>query len=181
MRFSELLLKGAFCIEPEIFSDERGSFYRYFCKNDFQKINHSKEWVQMNHSITNKKGTLRGMHFQKPPFKEIKMVECIKGKIFDVIIDIRYDSPDFLKWIGIELSAENRKMLYIPEGFAHGFQTLEDNTELIYHHSEFYTPGFEAGLMYNDKMLNISWPIEVSILSERDKNHPELNQNFKGI
>ncbi len=110
----------------------------------------------MNHSVTYKKGSLRGMHFQLHPHKEIKLVKCVAGAVFDVIVDLRKDSPTFLKWLGVELSAENSKMLYIPEGFAHGFQCLEDHCELLYHHSEFYQPGSEGGIRYNDPMINIS-------------------------
>ena len=121
------------------------------------------------------------MHYQESEYKEIKLVRCIAGKVYDVIIDIRKDSPTFLKWFGIELSAENKKMLYIPAGFAHGFQCLSDNCELLYHHSAFYTPGRETGISYNDPAVNIEWPIEITVISERDKNHPFITKNFKGI
>ena len=121
MIFTETYLRGSYAVDLEPYSDNRGWFARYFCKNEFLKIGHNKEWVQMNHSFTNKAGTIRGMHFQLPPYREIKMVRCIRGKVFDVIIDIRPDSPTFKQWIGVELSAESFRMLYIPEGFAHGF------------------------------------------------------------
>jgi dTDP-4-dehydrorhamnose 3,5-epimerase len=135
----------------------------------------------MNHSTTYSKGSLRGMHYQLPPFREIKMVRCIAGAVFDVIIDIRTDSATFLQWFGIELSAANKKMLYIPEGFAHGFQCLTDNCELIYHHTEFYTPNAEGGLRYDDPKINIQWPLPVGVVSARDAGHAYLTDDFKGI
>jgi len=181
MIFTPTSLAGSYIVELEPFSDDRGWFARFYCKQEFQQIGHQQEWVQLNHSFTTKKGTIRGMHFQKPPFREIKMVRCISGSIFDVIIDIRKDSPTFLQWTGVELSAENKKMLYIPEGFAHGFQTLSDNCELIYHHSAFYTPNSEGGIRYDDPQVSINWPLPVTIISERDANHPLLNEQFKGI
>lgn len=180
MIFTPTVLAGTFIIEPNIFADERGWFTRFYCKNDFKEIGHNKEWVQLNHSSTDKKGTIRGMHFQIHPFREIKMVKCIAGIVYDVIIDLRKDSPTFLKWFGVELSGKSKKMLYIPEGFAHGFQCLEDNCELIYHHSEFYKPGSEGGIKYNDPLIKIEWPLPVTVLSTRDESHPSLNENFKG-
>src|SRR5258707_10517512 len=139
MIFTTAPLAGAWLIDLEPFSDERGWFARFYCKNEFQQIGHTKEWVQLNHSISYIRGTVRGMHFQHPPYREIKMVRCIAGTVFDVIVDLRRDSPTFQQWFGAELSAKNNRMLYIPEGFAHGFQTLEENSALIYHHTEFYT------------------------------------------
>jgi len=181
MIFNPTFLTGSFIIEPNVLMDERGWFARFYCKNDFKEIGHDKEWVQLNHSATNKKGAIRGMHFQKEPFREIKMVKCIAGAVYDVIIDLRRDSSTFLKWFGAELSAKNKKMFYIPEGFAHGFQCLEDNCELIYHHSEFYTPAAEAGIKYDDPMIQIDWPQAITVLSPRDESHPYLDENFKGI
>jgi dTDP-4-dehydrorhamnose 3,5-epimerase len=181
MIFTPTSLAGSYVIDLEPRSDERGWFARYYCKEEFQKIGHTKEWVQMNHSVTNKKGSIRGMHFQVHPYKEIKMLRCIAGSVYDVIIDLRKDSDTFLKWTGVELSATNKKMLYIPEGFAHGFQCLEDNCELTYHHSEFYQPGAEAGIRYNDPLINIEWPLPLTIISPRDGEHHFLNENFKGI
>jgi dTDP-4-dehydrorhamnose 3,5-epimerase len=121
------------------------------------------------------------MHFQYPPHSEIKMVRCIAGAIFDVIIDLRSGSPSFLQWFGQELSAVNKKMLYIPEGFAHGFQTLTNDCELIYHHTSFYTPGAEGGIRYDDKKIDINWKLPVTEISERDKGHAYLNESFTGI
>ncbi|MEI2738070.1 MAG: dTDP-4-dehydrorhamnose 3,5-epimerase [Chitinophagaceae bacterium] len=181
MIFTATPLTGSYVIELTPFADERGWFARYYCKNSFAEIGHSKEWVQMNHSVSYQKGTIRGMHFQMEPYKEIKMVRCIAGSVFDVIIDIRKDSATFLQWFGAELSAENKKMLYIPEGFAHGFQCLSDNCELLYHHSEFYQPAAEAGIRHDDPMIGIQWPLPVSVLSGRDAGHSLLNNDFKGV
>jgi dTDP-4-dehydrorhamnose 3,5-epimerase len=181
MIFTETVLKGSYIISLNPFSDDRGWFARTYCKKEFEAIGNSKEWVQMNHSFTKEKGTVRGMHFQHPPFGETKMVRCVSGAVLDVIVDIRKDSPTFLQHIVAELSALNREMIYIPEGFAHGFQTLAENTELIYHHSEYYQPGVEGGLKYNDPILNIEWPLPVLNVSERDNNHSLLDGNFKGI
>ena len=181
MTFSPTPLKGSYIINLTPFSDERGWFARTYCENEFREIGHAEKWVQMNHSCTTKKGTVRGMHYQLPPFREIKMVRCIRGKVFDVIIDIRKDSATFLQWFGVELSPGEMNMIYIPVGFAHGFQTLSDNSEMIYHHSEFYTQGAEGGIKYNDPAVDIKWPLEVTSISERDLNHPALTEKFKGI
>jgi dTDP-4-dehydrorhamnose 3,5-epimerase len=181
MIFNATPLAGAWLIDLEPYSDQRGWFARYYCKNEFEKIGHTKEWLQLNHSASYARGTLRGMHFQLPPYREIKMVRCIAGAIFDVIIDLRRDSPTFLQWFGAELSASNRRMLYIPEGFAHGFQTLEPDTELLYHHTEFYTPGAEGGYRYDDPAFSIVWPLPVAVISDRDLAHSLIDKNFKGI
>ncbi|HLO59720.1 MAG TPA: dTDP-4-dehydrorhamnose 3,5-epimerase [Bacteroidales bacterium] len=181
MRFTETPLKGAYIIDLNPISDERGMFMRTYCKNEFAEIGHDKEFVQFNQSVTRQTGTIRGMHYQVPPFSEIKLLRCIRGSVFDVIIDLRQDSPTFLQYFSVELSERNMLSLYIPQGFAHGFQTLEDNTQLIYHHSAFYTPGFEAGIRYNDPAIGINWPLSVSVITEKDKNHPLLNNTFKGI
>jgi dTDP-4-dehydrorhamnose 3,5-epimerase len=181
MIFTAAPLAGAFVIDLQPFSDERGWFARSYCKNEFGQIGHTAEWVQLNHSVSYEKGTLRGMHFQHPPFTEIKMVRCIAGAVYDVIVDLRKGSPTFLQWFGVELSEANKRMLYIPAGFAHGFQTLAGNTGLFYHHSNYYTPGSEGGLRYDDPSVGIRWPVPVSVLSERDKAHPLVDKNFKGI
>jgi len=181
MTFTETPLAGSYVVELKPFADDRGWFARYYCKNSFAEIGHTKEWVQMNHSVSYAKGTIRGMHFQVEPYREIKMVRCIAGAVFDVIIDIRKDSATFLQWFGVELSAENKRMLYIPEGFAHGFQCLSDNCELLYHHSEFYQPGAEAGIRYDDPFIDIQWPLPVTVLSGRDASHPLFNNDFKGV
>jgi len=181
MNFEATGLNGSYVVTIVPVTDDRGWFVRTFCKDEFKKIGHNDEWVQINHSFTNEAGTIRGMHFQKPPFAETKLIRCIAGNVFDVIIDLRKNSNTFLKWFGVELSAENKKMIYIPNGFAHGFQTLTDSCQLIYHHTAFYTPGFEEGIKYNDKMIHISWPKEVTRISERDNGHQWLSSSFEGI
>ena len=181
MTFHPTPLQGSYIIETNPFSDERGMFYRFFCKKEFASIGHDKEWVQCNHSITAKKGTVRGMHFQLRPHSEIKFIRCIAGAVYDVIVDIRERSPTFLQWVGSELSAENRKMIYVPEGFAHGFQALTDNCELLYFHSEVYNPGFESGINYADQIIGINWPLPVVMVSDRDKTNMFINNQFKGI
>lgn len=181
MKFTATGLKGSYVVDTFPIEDERGWFVRTFSKDEFSEIGNLKEWLQMNHSFTNEAGTLRGMHFQKPPFSEIKLVRCVAGKVFDVIIDLRKNSETFLKWFGLELSAENKKMIYIPEGFAHGFITLTDSCQLVYNHSAYYTPGFEGGIKYDDKMININWPAVVKNISARDEGHPALDKNFEGL
>jgi dTDP-4-dehydrorhamnose 3,5-epimerase len=181
MIFTPTTLKGVYVIDPEPVSDSRRWFARTFCKDEFKQIGHTKEWVQMNHSFTKTKGTIRGMHYQPPPHGEIKMVRCITGKVWDVVVDLRKDSETFLQWIAVELSSENKKMIYIPEGIAHGFQTLVDDCELLYHHSHSYTPGVEKGIRYNDPVVNIQWPLSLTEISERDISHSLLTNSFKGI
>jgi dTDP-4-dehydrorhamnose 3,5-epimerase len=181
MMFTPTGLEGSYVVDLTPRRDERGWFARFYCKTEFAAIGHTKEWVQMNHSFTREKGALRGLHYQQPPFREIKVVRCIAGSIFDVIVDLRSSSASFLRSFGVELSAENKRMLYIPEGFAHGFQVLSADTELIYLHSEYYTPGAEGGIRYDDPRLGIAWPLPVTVLSERDASHPLLTDQFKGI
>jgi len=181
MKFIETNLKNLYIIEPELLKDERGLFYRVFCRNELKEIEHVKEIVQINQSLTKKKGSLRGMHFQYPPKAEIKIVKCLYGSVFDVAIDLRKNSSTLLQWHGEVLSAENKKMIYIPEGFAHGFQTLENNSELLYLHTEFYSPKYEGGIRYNDPRINIKWPLEISYISNRDNEFNLLDNNFLGI
>lgn len=174
MVFTETKLKGAFIIELEKREDSRGFFARTFCANEFEEHGLVNRIVQTNMSRTLKKGTLRGMHYQIPPHQETKLVRCTAGAIYDVIIDLRPDSPTFKQWIGVELSAENHKMLFVPRDFAHGFVTLTDNVEVTYEVSEFYTPNSESGIRYNDPTINIQWPIEVTDTSEKDANWPDF-------
>lgn len=181
MTFTPTSLAGSYVIELSPFSDSRGWFARTYCKNEFQQIEHNKEWVQLNHSVTFLQGTVRGMHYQTSPYREIKMVRCIAGAVYDVIVDLRVSSPTFLQWFAAELSSKNKKMLYIPEGFAHGFQALTNNCELIYHHTEFYMSAAEAGIRYDDPKINIQWPLAITEISERDAQHSLLENNFKGI
>jgi len=181
MKIKQTSLQDAFIIEPEPFKDDRGLFARVFCQHELQNILNGKNIVQINHSLTRQKGAIRGMHFQYPPKAEIKMVKCLRGSVFDVMIDLRSDSSTFLKWYGEKLSAENMKMMYIPGGFAHGFQTLEQNSELLYLHTEFYSPDYEGGVCYNDPKIGIKWPLEVTEISDKDKKYSFLSQNFEGI
>ncbi|MEL6863200.1 MAG: dTDP-4-dehydrorhamnose 3,5-epimerase [Bacteroidota bacterium] len=181
MRFHPLKLAGAYLIELRPFQDHRGLFARTFCHREFEAIGHQKAFVQFNHSRNTEKGTLRGMHYQKPPHGEIKLIRCVCGAVYDVIIDIRRNSPTFLQYTAVELSAENMQMIYIPEGFAHGFQTLADHTELLYHHTAYYTPGAEGGLRFDDPGINIEWPLAVKSLSEKDQRYPLLDSSFKGV
>ena len=181
MRYKETEIKGLIVIEVEPFQDHRGKFYRVYCKNELKKIEYNKELVQINQSLTNKKGTIRGMHFQYPPKAETKIIKCLKGSIFDVVIDLRNKSPTFLKWHSENLTADNMKMLYLPEGFAHGFQTLEDNSELLYFHTESYSPDYESGIRYDDPKIGIKWPLEIVDISERDRGFKLLDNNFKGL
>ncbi|MGJ7031682.1 dTDP-4-dehydrorhamnose 3,5-epimerase [Niabella hirudinis] len=174
MIFTSTPLSGSFLVTPRVLGDTRGWFMRTFCKNSFAEIGHHKEWVQMNHSYTALKGTVRGLHFQQPPHAEIKLVRCIAGAVYDVIVDLRENSPTHLQWFGAEISALNKQMMYIPEGFAHGFQALTDDVELVYCHSEFYTQAAESGLRHNDPRIGIQWPLEVVELSDRDRQHPLL-------
>ena len=168
MIFSETRLKGAFVIQFEKIMDERGFFARSWDKSIFEKNGCNSKLVQCNISFNNKKGTLRGMHYQDIPHQEVKLVRCTKGSVFDVIVDLRENSNTKNQWIGIELSENNGKMLYVPEGFAHGFQTLEDNSEVFYQMSEFYFPKLAKGKKWNDPVFDISWPINDPIISEKD-------------
>ena len=171
MKFYETELKGAYIIELEKFEDERGFFTRVWDKKIMQDQGLKSDLVQMSFSFSKKKGTLRGMHFQKEPFREVKIVKCIQGKIFDVIIDLRVESKTYKKWIGVELSADKQKMIYVPEGFAHGFQTLEENTHVLYQMSNWFSPEHEKGIRWDDKDFNIRWPITDLIISKKDLSH----------
>ena len=171
MIFKETYLKGAYVIEVDKINDERGFFGRLWCKNEFKKHNLNVNIVQSNVSKSKKKGTLRGMHFQKSPYQETKLIRCTKGSVYDVIIDLRPDSQTYKKWFGIELSENNHKMLYVPESFAHGFLTLESNSEVYYLVTQFYNKEFERGLRYNDPEINIQWPKKILEISEKDNNH----------
>ena len=169
MIFTETELKGAFIIELKKLEDNRGFFARSWCQNEFEAHGLNTRIVQANVSYNKKKGTLRGMHYQKAPHEETKLVRCTRGAIYDVIIDLRPTSPTRGQWIGVELTEGNYKMLYVPENFAHGFETLEDESEVIYQVSQFYTPGAENGIRWDDLAFNIAWPIEVQVTSEKDK------------
>jgi|SaaInlStandDraft_6_1057023.scaffolds.fasta_scaffold175386_1 dTDP-4-dehydrorhamnose 3,5-epimerase len=175
-------LAGLYLIEHNEISDNRGFFERVFCAEEFKEINKSSQpVVQINHTLTKKKGTIRGMHFQYSPHAETKIVTCIQGEIFDVAVDIRKNSPTFLQWHAEILNGNNRRSLYIPDGFAHGFQTLTDNCQLLYFHSEPYTPKSEGAINVNDPKIAIQWPYKIVEISEKDKNHPMIDEKFIGV
>ena len=174
MLFLETKLKGAFTIELQRIEDSRGFFARAFCKREFERRGLNPAVVQCNVSFNPQKGTLRGMHYQQEPFREVKVVRCIAGAIFDAIVDLRPDSSTYRQWTGVELSAQNGRSLYVPEGFAHGYLTLTENTEVFYQVSEFYSPGYERGIRWNDPAFRIQWPIEPLIISPKDASHPDF-------
>jgi len=174
MRFVETKLSGAFLIEPEPFEDERGLFARTFCAAEFSQRGLATQFVQCSTSFNRNRGTLRGLHYQVQPASEVKLVRCTAGAVGDVIVDLRHDSPTYAQHVVVELSAENRRTLYVPPMFAHGFQTLVDGTEVFYQMSALYAPDCSNGVRYDDPKLNISWPLPVSVISEKDKTWPLL-------
>jgi dTDP-4-dehydrorhamnose 3,5-epimerase len=169
MIFNPLPLEGAFLISLDKKEDDRGFFARYYCEEEFQNFNLNTKWVQMNNSFSKYKGTLRGLHFQNPPHSEVKLVRCFRGAIWDVVVDIRSNSKTYGQWYGTELSAENRKMMYVPEGFAHGFISLTNDSEILYMVSSTYSNGSEGTLRWDDSFHCIEWPISPSIISDKDK------------
>lgn len=181
MNFIETPFDGLYVIHHNILFDDRGSFTRTFCKEEFSSIGFDKEFVQFNHSFNLQKGTLRGMHYQKNPFSETKLISCVQGSVYDVALDLRKKSSTYLQYFSVELNEKNMFSIFIPEGFAHGFQTLEDHTALIYHHTEYYTPKADAGVRYDDQAIKIDWPLDVKNLSEKDKNYLLINDHFQGI
>ncbi|MCI0612480.1 dTDP-4-dehydrorhamnose 3,5-epimerase [bacterium] len=174
MIFSETKLKGAFLIEPERIEDHRGFFARTWCQQEFESLSLNSKLVQCSISFNKIKGTLRGMHFQVAPFEETKLVRCTKGEIFDVIIDLRPNSETFKKHFSAILNEDNRLMLYIPGGFAHGFQTMADNTEVFYQMTQFYSPDHSSGVRWNDPAFGIQWPPDDRIIIDRDLNYPDF-------
>lgn len=175
MIFTETPLKDAYIIEFERIEDERGFFARSWCVREFKEYGLNPNLVQCNVSFNKKKGTLRGMHYQAAPHGEAKLVRCTKGALYDVIIDLRHGSPTFKQWFGVELTAENRKALYVPEGFAHGFQTLEDETEVFYQMSEFHHPENAQGVRYDDPAFGIDWPVTSPSLSPKDSVYEDFD------
>jgi len=174
--FNETKLKGAYIIEVEPLEDDRGFFARMFCRKEFEKHGLNFLVAQCNISQNRKKGTLRGMHYQVAPHAEAKLVTCLAGSIYDVIIDLRADSATYRQWLAVELSGNGRhSMLYVPEGFAHGFQTLEDDSEVFYQMSEFYSPPSGRGVRWDDPAFAVRWPEGPRILSERDKTYPDFD------
>jgi dTDP-4-dehydrorhamnose 3,5-epimerase len=178
MLFTETPLKGAYVIDLEKRGDDRGFFARFFCVNEFKNKGLDDTFVQINNSLSTHQGTLRGMHYQLSPKAETKVVRCVRGALYDVILDVRPDSPTFGKSFGAELTAENRRMMYVPKGFAHGFLTLEDDTEALYLVSEFYAPEFERGIRWDDPKFNISWPLFPKVISEKDKNNRLFDPSY---
>ena len=172
MRFTETKLKGLFILDPEFLKDERGFFARTWCRREFEAHGLNPSLVQCNISFNRRRGTLRGMHYQVEPHVEAKLVRCTMGAIYDVILDLRPDSSTFKQWLAVELTADNRRMLFIPEGLAHGFQTLEDNSEVFYQMSESYHPECARGVRYNDPEFAIEWALPVTIVSDKDMAYP---------
>lgn len=172
MKFLETKLKGAYIIEIEPISDQRGFFARSWCQQEFRDRGLNPNLVQCNVSFNHKKGTLRGMHYQIAPHEEAKLVRCTQGSIYDVIVDLRINSDTFRNWIAVELSATNHQMLYIPEGFAHGFQTLEDNTEVFYQMAEFFHSESAQGIRWDDPAFDIKWLIDSKVISQKDLSYP---------
>jgi dTDP-4-dehydrorhamnose 3,5-epimerase len=178
MIFKETKLKGAFVIEPERLCDSRGFFSRTFCEREFIQHGLNPRVVQCNVSFNRKKGTLRGIHHQIAPHQEDKLIRCTNGSIYDVIIDLRSESSTFKEWFSVELNSENKKMIYVPMGFSHGFMTLKDNTEVFYQMSEFYYPEYNRGIRWNDPTFKIVWPEKISFISEKDMNFPDFSINI---
>lgn len=179
--FKEARLAGLYSVTRKPLEDSRGFFARFYCAKEFLAIGLTKSISQINHSFTLKKGVVRGLHFQDPPFTESKLVSCIKGEIFDVAVDIRKGSPTFLNWHAEILTADKNNSLFIPDGFAHGFQTLTDNCELIYLHSAPYTKKADNALNVLDPRLAIEWPLAITEMSDRDRNQPMIDKNFTGL
>jgi dTDP-4-dehydrorhamnose 3,5-epimerase len=180
MIFTETILGGAVLIDIEKHEDERGFFARAWCRSEFEAQGLNPSLAQCNISFNPHKGTLRGLHFQVKPHEEAKLVRCTMGSLFDAIVDLRPDSPTYKKHLGVVLTAENRRMLYVPEGFAHGFLTLEDATEVFYQISEFYSPESQRGVRWNDRAFAIAWPAEPRFISERDRSYPDFDRREKG-
>ena len=175
MKFTKTNIKGVYVITLELRNDTRGSFTRNFCKKEFTEAGINIDIVQINRSLTREKGTIRGLHYQRYPKSEDKIVQCLKGSIFDVAVDLRKNSPTYGKWVGETLSEDNNKMLLIPKGFAHGFQALENEVVVQYFVSQYYSPDYEKGLRWNDPLLNIQWPIKNAKLSDKDKQWPYMS------
>ena len=174
MKFHESKISGAFEIEPELKTDERGYFARTWCKKEFELYGLSSQLVQCSISFNVHAGTLRGLHYQAGPHAETKLVRCTKGSVYDVVVDLRPESPTFKDWVGVVLSAANHRMLYIPQGCAHGFLTLEPESEVFYQMSEFYNPQAARGMRWDDPAFQIAWPKKVEVINERDRTYPDF-------
>jgi len=180
MKFQKTPLDGLHLIETASVGDRRGRFSRLFCERDFAPIEQSLHFTQVNLSETTHNGTIRGMHYQTSAAAESKLIRCLRGQVFDVAVDLRRNSPTFLQWHAIELSDDNNREVFIPKGFAHGFQTLTDDVQLLYLHTTAWTPEHEAGLRYDDPRLAIRWPQPVTLVSDRDMGYPLLDDGFAG-
>jgi dTDP-4-dehydrorhamnose 3,5-epimerase len=174
VRFSETPIASAWMMELEARQDSRGFFARAWCRREFDALGLTSAFAQANLSCTRRAGTVRGLHYQMAPFREAKLVRCTRGAIFDVIVDLRRESLSYLKWFGAPLTADNRRQLYVPEGCAHGYQTLEDDTEVLYQCSEFYTPEAERGVRWDDPAFRIAWPLPVAEVSDKDRAWPDF-------
>jgi dTDP-4-dehydrorhamnose 3,5-epimerase len=181
MRFTPTRLNGAYVLDLEQRDDARGFFARAFCQKEFAAHGLKPVVAQCNCSYNHRLGTMRGMHYQLPPAAETKLVRCTRGAIWDVIVDLRSDSPTYLQHVGVELTEHNRRQLYVPEMFAHGYLTLTPNAEVVYQVGEFYTPGYERGIRYDDAALGIDWPIRVQVLSEKDASWPAFEANLESF
>jgi len=179
--FLDTALSGLIKIERKVIEDNRGYFSRSYCREELAELGCNDPISQANYTITKKMGSIRGMHFQYPPYSEEKIITCLRGIVIDVVVDIRKDSPTFLQWHAEELSEDNYTSLYVPSGFAHGFQTLTNNCQLLYFHTNSYVPESEGSLNPFDPMVNIEWPLKVSEISERDSNTPNIYSTFRGI
>ena len=176
MRFIETELSGAYIVELDLLEDERGIFARTFCRQEFDKRGLNSDYVQANISVNRQRGTLRGMHYQEAPKAEVKLVQCIKGSLYDVLVDLRPTSETYCRWVGLELGEGGGRLLYVPEGLAHGFQTLEDDTAVYYMMGEYYAPDYARGVRWNDPAFGIEWPIDDPILSEKDRSWPDYRR-----
>lgn len=181
MKIIQRLFDEAYLLQAEPIQDSRGTFTRLYCENELRHITGNKPVVQINHAHTRHQGVIRGMHFQKPPKEETKLIRCIQGAMFNVIVDLRAGSPTFLQWHGQLLTEDNNFMVYIPSGFAHGSQILADNTGLVMFHTDFYSREHEGGIRYDEPLVGISWPMPVTELSEKDRLCPYLDKHYKGI
>lgn len=181
MKIKDVGFSGAKLIELEKRGDDRGFFARLFCEDEFKQLGLESRFVQINNSLTMEAGTLRGLHYQLPPAAEVKVVRCVQGALFDVVLDLRPDSPTFRQWFGAELSAVNRTMMYVPRGFAHGFLTLTDAAEAIYLVSASYSQPQERGVRFDDTSIGIRWPIAPTSVSDKDRTWPDLDHAFHGL
>jgi dTDP-4-dehydrorhamnose 3,5-epimerase len=174
MIFKSATLAGVYSIDPERHEDDRGFFARVWCAREFAAAGLSTRLAQCSISLNKRKGTLRGLHYQVPPHEEVKLVRCTRGAVYDVVVDLRPHSPTFQQWTAVTLTSEKRNMLYVPQGVAHGFQTLEDDTELFYQISEFHEPAAARGVRWNDPAFRIEWPVPNPILNKRDESYPDF-------